>query len=105
MSKHSATATTGADTTNLIPFKQPTGGGKCYAGLHHSGDPESLAALAKHIHLHLPRLPGLQDFLERSQHSTWNWELVSSSGSANIRRNVNLLFRQENKVTLGRGIF
>lgn len=34
MSKHSATATTGADTTNLIPFKQPTGGGKCYARLH-----------------------------------------------------------------------
>lgn len=48
---------------DLIPLSQPTGTGKCSAGLHHPGDPETLAASARHIHLHLPTLPGLQDLL------------------------------------------
>lgn len=78
-------------------FNSPQDGVKCSTGLYHSGDPEALAALVRHTHLHLPRLSGLQGLLERSKHSTWNWELVSLSGSTNISRIVNL-FRHRGKI-------
>lgn len=64
MRKHDAMATTKLKTwLTLFLSTSPQGTGKCSAGLHHSGDPETLAALARHIHLRLPRLPGLHDLL------------------------------------------
>lgn len=46
-----------------FPSTSPQGGGKYSAGLHQSRDLEARATLARGIHLHLSRLPGLLDLL------------------------------------------
>lgn len=56
-------------------------------------------ALARHFHLHLLRLPGLQHQVWKGANKpTWNWELVNLSGSANISSSVNILFRQGGEI-------